>query len=153
MVYECVCVKYIEIKKNYEMKFGVFLLCVAAVVVVASGDPENCDHGQHQCKECEPLCLSNGNDVCYDDYLYLRKNGMLPPNVHIIGYGSCSDDYSLSCICCQDQPISYVCGSDNVTYRNLCELLCVSKTNYGKLLPLVLQYIGKCRGESRPGAE
>lgn len=122
------------------MKFvALFLLCLA---VVANAD--KCENNS-QCEECKLLCLSNGTDVCYDDYLYLRKHGMIPPNVHVIGYGSCSNDYSLACICCQDNPISYVCGSDLHTYRNLCELLCVSKTNYGKLIPLVVKHIGKCR--------
>lgn len=123
------------------MNMKLFLLVLFGLLAVANA--EQCEHSQ--CVECKLLCLSNGNDVCYSDYEYLRQHGLIPTNVFIIGYGSCEIDYSLGCICCQDQPIHYVCGSDNRTYKNVCELLCVSKTNYGKLLPLTLLHMGKCR--------
>jgi hypothetical protein len=103
------------------------------------------DNQCKQCVECKTVCLSNGSDICYDDYEYMRQHGIISANVKIIGHGSCRHDYSSSCICCHDNPISYVCGTDNRTYTNLCELLCVSsKTNYGKLIQLVLLHLGAC---------
>lgn len=124
------------------MRNFIGFVLLASLLVLVSTAHHKCDTG---CAECKTICMSNGNDMCYDDYEYLRQHDMLPQNVYVLGYGSCSSDYSLSCVCCQEHPIDYVCGSDNRTYKNLCELLCVSKTNYGKLIPLVLMHVGKCR--------
>lgn len=99
----------------------------------------------YQRDDCERICLSNHMDVCYDDFQYLRRDDLIPNDVYVIGEGSCRDNYSKSCLSCVKRPQTFVCGSDNRTYINICELMCVAETNYGKLIPLVFIYTGKCR--------
>jgi len=118
------------------------ILAMFCVSITLAG---NCD--SYYCKECEYICLSNGNSICYDEYQTLKSTNSLPPEIFVIGNGKCTDDYDRKCICCAQRPQQTVCGTDNKTYRNVCELTCVAETNYGILNNLRLQYFGHCRTE------
>lgn len=102
------------------------------------------------CEDCNMICLSSGVSMCYDNYQNLLNQGLVPTNIEVVGVGDCNIKFSEDCLCCYSRPKSYVCGTDNNTYFNLCELECVSNTNYGKLSKLQLLHFSPC---SQPSTE
>jgi hypothetical protein len=99
----------------------------------------------HDCEPCETICLSNGLTLCYSEYEYLKEQQKISPDVYILNRGDCHLNYSSKCLCCLEYPQNPVCGTDSVTYHNVCELVCVAKTNYGLLNHLGLLHMGPCR--------
>lgn len=116
------------------------LLSMTTTMIVSSHD---CKKDDVDCP-CEEVCLSSGVTMCYEDFLYLKSNNKIPQRDYIVGKGSCSIRYSTDCICCGSLPHSPVCGTDKLTYINLCELRCVANTNYGILNNLEFKRFGAC---------
>jgi hypothetical protein len=103
---------------------------------------------ENECKACDSVCLSTRVTLCFDDFMYLKEHNQWPKDVYIIGNGDCSVNFSKECLCCYEYPHSVVCGTDDITYYNICELKCVAQTNYGYFAHLQLAYMGPCRDTS-----
>lgn len=129
------------------MLIKVFVLLVTITLVTA--------HCTEDCAPYNPVCGTDG--ITYPNLIefqwVLDTQYGQDINLELVGVGACTYKFHKTCLCCLDYPDSKVCGSDNITYRNLCHLNCTSRSNYGKLINLVLQYRGTCGDVNNyPGA-
>jgi len=115
---------------------------VLLMLFVVAATSEKCD----DCERCEMVCLSSGESACYEEFSQRPTSDII-----VIGKGDCANKYTRKCYCCFNSLSYPVCGSDNKTYYNYCELRCVSETNYGKLIKLNMTHIGHCRNYPDPG--
>lgn len=98
------------------------------------------------CLPYTPVCGTDG--ITYSNLIefqeVLETQYAKDINLELVGTGACTYKIHKTCGCCLEYSASVVCGSDNITYRNLCHLKCTAKSNYGKLNKLKLEYNGHC---------
>lgn len=102
--------------------------------------------GGDECLPYTPVCGTDG--ITYSNLIefqeVLETQYAKEINLELVGMGACTYKLHKTCGCCLEYSANVVCGSDDVTYRNLCHLKCTSRSNYGKLKKLELQYSGQC---------